>query len=43
MQMHGTMMAVQEERCRAPTAPVEPELQWVGGDVLNILDHDTIL
>ena len=43
MMMHGTMMAVQEERHRAPAAPPEHELQWVVDDVLNILDHDTVL
>ena len=43
MEMHGTMMAVQAKRRRAPTAPAEPELQWVVDDVLNILDHDTVL
>ena len=43
MTMHGTMMAVQEERRRAPTIPTEPELQWVANDVLNILDHDKVL
>ena len=43
MAMHGTMMAVQEERRRAPTTPAYPELQWVADDVLNILDHDTML
>ena len=26
MTMHGTMMVVQVERHRAPTAPIEPEI-----------------
>ena len=43
MTMHGTMMAVQEERRRAPTAPIETELQWVDDDVLNLLDHNSML
>ena len=43
MEMHGTMMDVQEERRRAPTALAEIELQWVADDVLNILDHNTLL
>ena len=43
MTMHGTMMVVQEERRRAPTAPTEPKLQWVSTDIINIIDHDTVL
>ena len=43
MAMHGTMMVVHAERCRAPTPPTEPELQWVANDVLNIIDHDTVI
>ena len=44
MEMHGTMMDVlQAERSRAPIAPAKPELQWVSNDVLNILDHDTVM
>ena len=43
MTMHGTMMVVQAEKRIAPTAPADPELQWVADDVLNILDHDTVL
>ena len=43
MTMDGTMMAVHAERRIAPTAPTDPELQWVANDVLNILDHDTML
>ena len=30
-------------RNRAPTAPADPELQWVDDDVLNLLDHDSIM
>ena len=43
MTMHGTMMAMQAERHRAPTAPAEPEIQWVTDDVLNVLDHNTLM
>ena len=43
MTMYGTMMAMQEERRRSRTAPIEHELQWVADDVLNILDHDTVM
>ena len=43
MAMHGTMIAMEEERRRAPTTHAELELQWVANDVLNILDHDTML
>ena len=43
MTMHGTMMAMQEERCIAPTAPAYPELQWVSNDFINIIDHNTVL
>ena len=43
MALDGTMMAVQEERHREPTAPMEPKLQWVIYDVLNIIDHNTML
>ena len=43
MTMHGTMMVVQVDRRRAPTAPTEPELQWVADDILCIFYHDTLL
>ena len=43
MTMHSGMMVVQEESRRAPTTPVEPELQWVDDDVLNLLDHESML
>ena len=43
MTMHGTMMAVQEERHREPTSPAEPEIQWVTNDVLNILVRETLM
>ena len=42
MALNGTMMVVQEERHREPTAPMEPKLQWVIYDVLNIIDHNTM-
>ena len=42
MAIHGTMMAVQAERHRAPSAPIEPELRWVDNDALCQLDHDTL-
>ena len=38
MAIHGTFMAVQEERARPPTAPTDPELQWVDDDVICLLD-----
>ena len=43
MTMHGTMMVMQEERCREPIAPTDPELQWLDDDILHILDHETVL
>ena len=43
MTMQSGMMVVHAERRRAPTAPAEPELQWVDDDVLNLLDHDSML
>ena len=43
MTMHFGMMVVQSERRRAPTAPAELELHWVDNDVLNLLDHDSML
>ena len=43
MALHGTMMAVQEERHKEPTAPMEPKLQWVVNNFLNIIDHNTML
>ena len=43
MTMHSGMMVVQAERRRVPTAPAELELQWMDDDVLNILDHDSML
>ena len=43
MTIHSCMMVVQAESRRAPTAPTEPELQWVDDDVLNLLDHDSML
>ena len=43
MEMHGTMMVVHAERCRAPTPPVEPELQWVANDVCNIFYHNMMM
>ena len=43
MTMYSGMMVMQTEIRRAPTTPAEPELQWVADDVLNILDHKTLL
>ena len=43
MTMHGTMIAMQVERHRAPTAPVEPEIQRMTNDFLNVFDRDTLL
>ena len=42
MDIHGTMLATQVERHRAPSAPVEPELRWVDDDALRALDHETL-
>ena len=42
MEIHGTLMAVQEERARPPTAPTDPELKWVDDDVICLLDPHTL-
>ena len=42
MAIHGTFMAVQEERARPPTAHADPELKWVDDDVIHLLDPQTL-
>lgn len=43
MAIHGALMAVQAERGRAPTAPIDPELRWVDDDVIRLLDPHTLV
>ena len=44
MEMHGTMMDMQEERSREPIGPIYLELQWVGDEyIICLLDHDTVV
>ena len=42
MAIHGTLMVAQAERGRAPTAPTDPEIQWLGDDVIRLLDSQTL-
>ena len=42
MEIHGTFMAVQAERARPPTTPIDPELKWVDDDVIRLLDPQTL-